>query len=117
MTDIRARLLNTPRFTEHTEKIEDVGEITYRALSRDEVLNGRERNKGKTTAEIECYLVSLAMVDPMLTPEDVAQWQKMSPAGELERITGKIMRLSGMGSADTPIDQEVYKSVRSESRA
>lgn len=116
MSDLRARLLSAPRFEEHTEMIEGVGEITYRALSRDEVLNGRERNKGKSTAEIECYLVSLAMVDPELTPEDVTQWQRVSPAGELERITTQIMRLSGMGGRadgeDAP-DREAYKSVRS----
>lgn len=116
MSDLRSRLLSTPRFEEHTESIDGVGAITYRALSRDEVLNGRERNKGKTTAEIECYLVSLAMVDPVLTPEDVAQWQRMSPAGELERITTAIMRLSGMGGradGEDPPDREAYKSVRS----
>lgn len=110
---VLAKLTSGPRFAERTEAIPGVGDITYRALSRNEVLLNRERHKNATTAEVEQVLVSLAMVSPTMTPDDVAAWQANSPAGELEAITRNIMHLSGMGANGTPLDQEAYKSVRS----
>lgn len=111
---LKARLLGQsgPRFQEKTITLEGVGDITFRALSRDEVLTGRERNKNKTTAEIERVLVALAMIEPQLTEDEVAEWQAASPAGELETITREIMHLSGMNSTSgQPLDKEAYKSV------
>ena len=44
---------------------------------------------------MEKKLLSLAMVDPKLTEEEVGEWQAASAAGELEPVRA-IMELSGL---------------------
>jgi hypothetical protein len=47
-------------------------------------------------AEMERKLLAVAMVDPRLTEDEVAQWQTNSPAGELQPVADTIARISGM---------------------
>lgn len=75
--------------------IEGVGVVRLRALTRAEVHEMRAGADGPSD-ELERRMVSAAMVDPALTPDEVRQWQENSPAGELEPLTHEIMRLSGM---------------------
>lgn len=74
--------------------IPGVGTITIRGLSRYELLLA---GKGtEDAALIERRMLSYAMVDPVLTVDEVAAWQKASPAGELGPVTTKMRELSGL---------------------
>lgn len=52
--------------------------------------------KGFDPTELERYVLSRSVVDPELTEDDVAEWQKASPAGEIQSVFEKILDLSGM---------------------
>lgn len=75
-------------------EIPEVGTVQIRPLSRAEALTvqGVEMD----AAEMEQKLVSMAMVEPKLTENDVKTWQENSPAGELEPVTQEIARISGL---------------------
>lgn len=96
MTTDKATLL-TASFG--VEEIELPGGMTVkvRALSRAEALEvqGKEIDK----AELECKLISSAMVEPTLTADEVEQWQRSSPAGVIQAVADAIIRLSGMEKA------------------
>lgn len=87
------------RLTEETFNIEGVGEVRIRSLSRAEALS--VKNMEMAYDALERKLISMAMVEPKLTEEDVAKWQDASPAGELEPVTTAILGLSGMAT-DSP---------------
>lgn len=81
-------------------EIPGVGTVKVRGLSRDEVLSLRD--KGMTTAaETERQILSLSLVDPALTEDEVGEWQKGSTPGEMEKVTDVVMRLSGLAE-DSP---------------
>lgn len=71
--------------------------VTVRGLTRTEAL--RVQGVELDAAEAEVALVSVAMVDPKLTEDQVRAWQEASPAGEIELITEAILSLSAMTSA------------------
>ena len=85
-------------------------DVTVRALTRQEILTAQKTHDGSDVAAIECAMLALALVDPVMTPEEVATWQEVSPAGELEPVTDALSELSkiNIGAA-----KETYKSVRS----
>ena len=87
-------------------------DVTVRALTRKEILSAQKDHDGSDTAAIECAMLSLALVDPVMTPEEVATWQAVSPAGELEPVTDALSELSkiNVGAA-----KETYKSFRGRS--
>jgi len=75
-------------------EIPGVGTVTLRGLSRYEL-----HLAGKGTEDpalVERRMISYAMVDPQLSVDDVEQWQKVSPAGELGPVTEKLRELSGL---------------------
>lgn len=90
-------VLFTPRLDEEDVDVADLGSVRIRSLSRAEVLSIR----GKTLPvdEMERKLLSLALISPPLTEDEVGQWQAASSAGELEPITKAVMRLSGLEEA------------------
>lgn len=91
--DLKARLLKQ-RLPEETLPIEGIGEIRIRGLSRGEVFAAQ-----KTTKDVESMerrVVALGMVDPVMTEDEVEQWQRNSPAGEMEAVSAKINELSGL---------------------
>lgn len=96
--------LTTPRLREQEVPIEGLGTIRIRSLSRKEVL-GLKQFDG---SEFEQRLVSLGMVEPAMTPEDVDAWQAASLSDELEQVTREISRVSGMAKGAA---KEAYKSV------
>lgn len=76
-------------------EIEGVGTITVRALSRWEMIQG-----GKLADDPmgqERFILSKAMVDPPMAEHDVAEWQKCSPPGEINKVAAKVNELSGIG--------------------
>lgn len=103
-------LLFKARVQEQDIEIPGVGTVRVRGLSRSESL--AIRDKSMPMDEMERRMISIAMVDPVLTTGEVRLWQDACSAGELEPVTRVIAELSGM-----MIDggKEAYKSIRDES--
>jgi hypothetical protein len=107
---IDKEILLKPRLLDDTLELLTGGEILVRGLSRTEV---RELRKAPD-ADFEVTLVSLGVVEPKLTVDEVRAWSDASPAEELEQVVRKISDLSGMG-ANSP--KEAYKSLREQPNA
>lgn len=99
-------LLFKPRLPEADVEISGVGTVKVRGLSRIEAMHVQAANGPEA---VERRILALGVVEPKLTEDDVRQWQKASPAGELEPVTEKIAELSGMKPG---ADKEAYKSFR-----
>lgn len=82
------------RLGEEEIDVPGVGTVRIRALSRNEAMSVRGVDLG--IAEMERKLLALALVDPVLTEDEVKQWQDASGAGEMEPIMLAVVRLSGM---------------------
>lgn len=106
--DLRDRLLK-PRIGEGSVEIDGIGTIRVRGLSRGEVFMTQQ---AKGTEAMERKIVALGMVDPPMNEDDVKQWQRNSPAGELEIVVDKIRQLSGLGEG---ADKSGVPGVRDES--
>lgn len=68
--------------------------VTVRGLTRSEAL--RVAGKPMAADESERKLLALAMVDPVMTEEDVRRWQKVAPAGQLQPVELAVRELSGL---------------------
>lgn len=68
--------------------------VTVRGLTRQEALKLVGQAMPADVAERR--LIALAMVDPVMTEEDVKRWQRNAPAGELQPIELAIRELSGL---------------------
>lgn len=99
-------LLFKPRLKEDEVLIEGIGVVRVRELNRDESLLVGGMDEGWAAKERK--LVSLGCVDPVLTEDEVGQWQKASGNGELDAVSGRIAELSGMTDGAA---KEAYKSV------
>lgn len=84
-----------PRVDEDDVEIPGVGTVRVRGLTRHEVLAAQQGRLGDTMAA-ERAMLALGMLDPKLTEDEVARWQRACPAGEMEPVTRKIQELSGM---------------------
>lgn len=102
-TELLARRLGEAEY-----EIPGVGTVRMRGLSRAEVLELRSLEGG--VAATDRRMLSLALVDPPVTEDDVATWQQNSNPGEIEALTLAIADLSGMGDGAA---KAAYKSVRS----
>jgi hypothetical protein len=104
----KAQLL-APRLDQGEVEIPGVGTVTVRALSRFEMLSV-ERLQSKGTLVYERAVLALGMIDPALTEDEIAQWQKVSPAAEINVVAARINQLSGIGKgaakSDVPDDGE-----------
>lgn len=90
-------------------EIPDVGTVRIRGLNRGEVFQTQQI---KGVEAIERRILAVGMIDPELTETEVRQWQRNSPAGEIEPVANAIRNLSGLAEG---ADKEAYKSVRDES--
>lgn len=107
MEDLKARLLADRVGTNAgTVEIDGVGAITVRGMTRYEfmLLNKRFTEPGP---EQERETLAMCMIDPVMTVADVEQWQRVSPAVEINAVAMEINRLSGIGPG---ADKEAYKS-------
>lgn len=93
--DLKARLLKA-RLPEGTVDLEGIGTVRVRGLSRGEVFLTQQ---AKGVELHERKIVTIGMVDPVMTEDEVKQWQRNSPAGEMEAVVEKIRDLSGLGDA------------------
>ncbi len=79
--------------------IPDVGEVVIRALTRAEATTFANQELDVTFMERQ--LLVMALVDPVLSMDEVDEWRENSSAGELQPIIEAITRLSGM-EAESP---------------
>lgn len=75
-------------------EIEGVGKIKIRALSRMELI--RSFDIPTADGEQERFVISSAMVEPAMSPDDVKAWQEASPGYEMNYVASKINELSGL---------------------
>ena len=93
MIDKKALLAR--RLGEGDHEIEGVGTVRIRGLSRAEILELQALAGGTLISDRR--MVSLALVDPKLTEDEVKTWQENSAPGEIEALTVAIAELSGLG--------------------
>lgn len=96
-------LLFAPRLAQAEVEIPGVGTVTVRGLSRFEMV-GVQKLQEKGVLVHERAILAMGMVDPAMTEDDVAQWQKASPAAEINEVAKKINELSGIGKAAAKSD-------------
>ncbi len=82
-------------------EVPGVGVVRVRGLTRYEVMLMRKSTDtdaigGDRALVIEQKMLSMAMLDPKLSEEEVAAWQRVSLAGELEPVVQKVQELSGI---------------------
>lgn len=92
----KAALL-TRRVADITAEVEvpGLGTVVVRGLSRWQMIAVFQLSKKPHRQEQ--LAISFGMVDPELTPEEVAEWQRCATASELEAVAQKINELSGIG--------------------
>jgi hypothetical protein len=83
------------RLGEGEHEIPGFGAVRIRGLSRAELLELQTLEGG--TAVQDRRMVSLALVDPQLTEDEVKTWQENSHPHEIEGLTLAIAELSGLG--------------------
>src|SRR5690349_14814183 len=68
--------------------------VVVRGLTRQEALgvDGEEMD----ALELERRMLSCALVDPVMTEDEVGEWQAVASAGELGPLVDAILDLSGM---------------------
>lgn len=93
------------RLPEEEVDVPGVGTVRVRALSRAEAMKLRKLASSSVEV-IERKMLALALVDPVLTEDEVGQWQEASTAGELEAVSNKVSELSGMTDGAA---KEAYK--------
>lgn len=110
MGDLKERLLSRHIPEGDVELVVDgeVVTVRVRGLSRGEVflvqtISDKEAN--------DRAIVARGMVDPPMNDADVKQWQRSSPAGEIELVVAKIQELSGLAEG---ADKSGLQGVRDE---
>lgn len=103
--------LFAPRIEIGTVEVPGVGVVKVRGLSRWEMLTaGKLSDKGPLYMEramLAYAFVGLDDEEYRLTEDDVAQWQRNSPATELQSVIYKVNELSGVARGSA---KEQYKS-------
>lgn len=100
--DLKARLLK-PRIAEADVEIPGLGTVRVRGLTRVEAIMVQKMDGPEA---YDRMTISLGMVNPPMTQAEAGQWQRSSPAGEIDPVTDKIAELSGMTKR---AGKEVYK--------
>jgi hypothetical protein len=85
--------------------IEPWGTFRVRGLKRGEVL-AMQKATGTDPAKIERVMIARAVVSPLMSEAQVARWQEIAPAGELQPLTETIEVLSGIA------DREVARRIQ-----
>jgi len=85
-----------PRLTEQEVHLDSVGTVRVRALARDEVFACQGLKDDQRA--FEARVLSLGLIDPALTEEEVLQWRASSPFDEAEACLDAISSLSKLGT-------------------
>lgn len=86
-------LLLAPRLPEDTVDIPGLGSVRVRALNRAEAMAIQGRKGSEAT---ERLVITLGLLDPVLTEAEVGQWMTAATAGEIEPVSNRIAELSGL---------------------
>lgn len=97
----------SPRLPTREVDLDGVGTVLVRALSRGEALSC----KGKDVEDLERAVLVMGMVEPALTPDEVAVWYQNVLTDEIRRVLDAIWDLSGLGEGAA---KATYKSVPDE---
>jgi hypothetical protein len=73
-----------------------IARVTVRGLFRQEALRINKMDSDKNPALVEQKLLNIAMINPRMSEKDVAAWQSVAPARELDPVVKRINELSGM---------------------
>lgn len=85
-----------PHLPEEDFELRPGKKIRIRALSRAESIRAQKLEENR--AKQEQYLLSVAVVAPVLTEADVARWQRSARIMDVEEVARAINRLSGVGA-------------------
>jgi hypothetical protein len=84
-------------------KIEGVGTVTVRGLSRYELLLAQKKYPDDSLRQ-ERFILAAALVDPEMTEADVETWQKVSGPLEINEVATKVNELSGISQGAAKSD-------------
>lgn len=86
-------LLFKPRLEERDVEL-SIGTVRVRAMTRAEAT--RFKGEHEDVGKLERQMLAVALVDPVLTEDEVGRWQDAAPAGELQDVVDVVVELSGM---------------------
>lgn len=109
MTANKANLskLLSARSEKHTAEVPGFGEVEVRPLTRKECMNlaGKEID----AAEVERIVLSLALVEPQMSQEEVGQWQDVASFGELQPVLELVLKISGLEQMATKAAMQNFR--------
>lgn len=79
---------------EETLSLPGVGDVRVRGLTRQEAVN-LSHAKGNVPA-LECLIIKLGLVEPVLTSDEIKTWYESSPSGLTDLIVNAVTRLSSL---------------------
>lgn len=85
------------RLAERVVELPGVGAVRIRSLSGKEVSQIPERRDKEGTDATEEFVLTRAVIDPVLSPSDVRAWREAAPHAELLAVLSEIFELSGLG--------------------
>lgn len=91
----RAQILARKTGEGETFDLPGGGTVVLRGLTRDEAMLVRAAAEN-SNQDADNEMISLGMVDPKLSVQDVATWARNDSAGVLVAVSAKISELSGM---------------------
>lgn len=92
----KERLLKS-RLAEDDYDIPGVGTVRFRVLSWAECAQFQAlTDKGKDSADVYRRILTLALVDPVLSEDEVAEWMGSATGGEIENLVRMVITRSGL---------------------
>lgn len=111
--DKAALLANRATVNSEDVEIPGVGTVKVRGLSRFELLLAQKNYPDDPLAQ-ERFTLSVAMIDPEMSEQDILIWQKNSGPMEINEVSTVVNRLSGIGAG---ADKAAYKSAGDDTSA
>lgn len=88
--------LTTRRIEQDDVELAGVGWVRVRGMSRYEMLHASRVRGEKGDLAAERFILAACMVNPTVTEDRVAEWQKASLAPEINKVANEVNRLSGV---------------------
>lgn len=82
------------RLKQEDVEIPGVGSVTVRSLSRAEAQ--KIHGVGMDPGVLERKMLAMAMVDPVMTEDEIEVWQQSVDVGELSLVVDAVIGISGM---------------------
>ncbi len=93
MAIVEKSALLQPRIGEEKYTIPGVGDVIIRPLTRGQSMRVQQV---EDMEERDNLIISMGLVNPPMTADEVQQWADAAPGGELARLGLRIAELSGM---------------------